>query len=207
MKPPRVASLAAIAMTSALALMGAAATSLAAPAPDDSGQPHYDSAGRLIPPSDYRDWVFLSSGVDMSYSAAPASAGSHTFDNVFAPRAAYLAFKRTGVWPDKTVLLLENRGGATKGSINKQGVFQTGEVMGMEAHVKDTARFEGGWAFFAFDGKGPAKQIPYAASCYACHKAHAAADTTFVQFYPTLLPIATKLGTLNPAYVAETAGK
>ena len=37
------------------------------------------------------------------------------------------------------------------------------------------------------------------------HQQHAAADTTFVQFYPTLLPVATKLGTLNPSYVAETA--
>jgi hypothetical protein len=26
---------------------------------------------------------------------------------------------------------------------------------------------------------------------------------TFVRFYPILLPIATRLGTLNPAYVAE----
>ena len=209
MKPPRTAHLAVAALSGALviAVIGSGAASLAAPAEDDSGQPHYDAAGRMVPPADYRDWMFLSSGVDMSYSAVPAMGGGHMFDNVFAPRAAYLAFKRTGVWPDKTVLLLENRGGATKGSINKQGVFQTGEVMGMEAHVKDTARFEGGWAFFAFDGKGPAKQIPYAASCYACHKAHAAADTTFVQFYPTLLPIATKLGTLNPAYVVETAGK
>ena len=37
--------------------------------------------------------------------------------------------------------------------------------------------------------------VPYAAACYACHQITAAADTTFAQFYPTLLPIATKLGT------------
>jgi len=205
---PRLATLTLAALTCALviAVIGGGAAGVAAPTDGDSGEPRYDAAGRLIPPADYRDWVFLSSGVDMSYSAVPAMAGGHVFDNVFAPRAAYLAFKRTGVWPDKTVLILENRGGATKGSINRQGQFQTGEVMGMEAHVKDTARFQGGWGFFGFDGGKPAEQIPYAAACYSCHKAHAAADTTFVQFYPTLLPIATKLGTLNPAYVAETAG-
>ena len=146
--------------------------------------------GRLIPPDDYRTWVFLSSGVDMSYSQRPAMADAHMFDNVFAPRAAYAAFQRTGVWPDKTVLMLENRGAGSKGSINRQGLFQTGEVMGLEAHVKDTARFKGGWAFFSIDGDAPAKQIPYAADCYACHQAHGAADTTFVQFYPTLLPVA-----------------
>jgi hypothetical protein len=204
MKPSLTAHLAIVTLATLLVVGGAA--SLAAPAPaEDAPTLRYDSAGRMILPADYRDWVFFSSGMDMSYSAAPAMAGGHMFDNVFAPRAAYLVFKRTGVWPDKTVLMLENRGGATKGSINKQGQFQTGEVMGLEAHVKDTARFKGGWGFFAFSGDGPATQIPYAASCYACHQAHAAADTTFVQFYPTLLPIATRLGTLNPAYVAETA--
>ena len=205
MKAPRAARIAVAALTAIIGVGFAAA--LAAPPEPDAAAPRYDAAGRMIPPADYRDWVFLSSGMDMSYSALPAMAGGHMFDNVFAPRAAYLAFKRTGVWPDKTVLMLENRGGATKGSINKQGQFQTGEVMGMEAHVKDTARFAGGWGFFAFSGGAPAQQIPYAAACYSCHKAHAAADTTFVQFYPTLLPIATRLGTLNPAYVAEAAGK
>jgi hypothetical protein len=158
----------------------------------------------LTPPANYRDWVFLSSGVDMSYSEHPAMVDTHTFDNVFAPPAAYAAFKRTGVWPDKTVLMLENRGAKSKGSINRLGQFQTGEIMGLEAHVKDTARFKGGWGFFAIHGETPARQIPYTATCYACHEAHGAADTTFVQFYPTLLPVATRLGTLNPAYVAET---
>jgi hypothetical protein len=46
--------------------------------------------------------------------------------------------------------------------------------------------------------------IPTSASCYSCHRAHGAVDTTFVQFYPTLLPVAAKLGTLSPSYVAET---
>jgi hypothetical protein len=185
-----------------VAILGGMARSAA---PAGSGGPSYDAAGRLILPIDYREWVFLSSGMDMSYSKRPAMAEGHMFDNVFAPRAAYEVFKKTGVWPDKTVLMLENRGGASKGSINQLGEFQTGEVMGLEAHVKDKARFKGGWAFFGFDSAGPAQQIPYVAACYSCHQAHAAADTTFVQFYPTLLPVATKLGTLNPAYVAERA--
>lgn len=170
----------------------------------DSGTPQYDADGHLILPADYRDWVFLSSGLDMSYSALPSMMGGHMFNNVFVPRAAYLEFKKTGIWPDKTVLMLENRGGASDVSINKRGVVQTHEIMGMEAHVKDSARFKGGWAFFGFDGGKPAQEIDHTASCYSCHQSHAAADTTFMQFYPTLLPIATKLGTLNPAYVKET---
>ncbi len=199
MKPLLTFALAALGV---LALTGGVAALAQTPA-TTTETARYDEQGRLIPPTDYREWVFLSSGIDMSYSDAPAMEGAHMFDNVFAPRGAYAAFKRDGRWPDKTVLILENRGGATKGSINKRGQFQTGEVMGLEAHVKDEARFKGGWGFFGLSDGKPAKQIPYAAACYACHQDHAAADTTFVQFYPTLLPVATRLGTLSEKYLAE----
>ena len=50
-----------------------------------------------------------------------------------------------------------------------------------------------------------AKMIPTSANCYSCHADHAAVDTTFVQFYPTLLPIAKSKGTLSAAYQKETA--
>ena len=170
------------------------------------GQPEYDAKGRMMFPADYRTWVFLSSGLNMSYKADPAMAGSDMFGNTFVPAAAYEAFRRTGVWPDKTVIVLEDRGGTGQGSINRRGLFQTTEYMGAEAHVKDEARFKGGWGFFGFDATGaPAQEIPHTAACYACHEQHAATDTTFVQFYPTLLPIATKLGTLSKAYLAESA--
>jgi len=188
-------------------VMALGAVAQPSPANDlDDGAPHYDAQGRLLPPGDYRSWVFLSAGLDMSYTDDPAMAGMHMFDNVFAPRAAYESFKRTGVWPDKTVLILEDRTAQSKGSINRRGQFQTGETMGVEAHVKDTARFKGGWGFFPLGATGarPGTLLPYEAPCYSCHQAHAAADTTFVQFYPTLLPVATRLGTLNPSYVSES---
>jgi hypothetical protein len=117
-----------------------------------------------------------------------------------AQAAAYQAFLQTGTWPDKTLLLMEVRGAAEKGSINQHGKFQTGNMMGVEIHVKDARRFPGGWAFFAFAGAEPAQQIPAAADCYSCHQQHGAVDTTFVQFYPTLLSVATQKRTLSPGY-------
>jgi acyl carrier protein phosphodiesterase len=48
-----------------------------------------------------------------------------------------------------------------------------------------------------------ARLMPQAASCYSCHEQHAAVDTTFVQFYPTLLGIAKAKSTLSPAYLKE----
>ena len=45
--------------------------------------------------------------------------------------------------------------------------------------------------FFAFDKDDKtAAMVPQDAECYACHKKDGAVDTTFVQFYPTLLPVA-----------------
>ena len=187
-----------------LTVAGALLLGAAVPAATPQGQAQYDVSGRMLFPSDYRKWVFLSSGLNMSYSTNPAMAGQDMFGNTFVQPAAYEAFEKTGVWPDGTIIMLENRGGTSQGSINKRGEFQTTEYMGAEAHVKDKSRFNGGWAFFAFDASGnPAPQIPHTAACYSCHEAHAAVDTTFVQFYPTLLPTATKLGTLSKKYLAE----
>jgi Cytochrome P460 len=166
--------------------------------------PVYTEDGRLALPEDYREWVYLSSGFDMSYS--PTAMGHHMFDNVFVEPGAYKAFLATGTWPDKTMLVLEVRGAIDKGSINKNGQYQSTVLMGREVHVKDSAHLQG-WAFFGFEGEKPAKMIPRTAECYSCHAAHAAVDNTFVQFYPTLLPIATAKGTLSAAYQAETAAK
>ena len=49
--------------------------------------------------------------------------------------------------------------------------------------------------------------LPKSANCYTCHEAHAAVDTTFTQFYPTLLPIAKAKGTLSANYLAEEAAQ
>ena len=90
------------------------------------------------------------------------------FDNVFVNPEAYKTFVNTGTWPDKTILVLEQRVARGKGSINQSGNFQ-GDVAGLELHVKDEARFPGKWAFFAFGGEKTAKAVPTSADCYSCH--------------------------------------
>src|SRR5580692_6161030 len=164
--------------------------------------PSYTPDGQLKLPEHYREWIFLTSGVDMNYSPNAAMAGHSMFDNVFVNPSAYRAFLETGTWPDKTTLVLEVRGAEGPSSINKRGHSQSPEVMGMEVHVKD-AKLEGGWGFFEFDGPGSAKIVKRPASCYECHESHAAVDTTFVQFYPTLLGLAKTKKTLSPAYLKE----
>jgi hypothetical protein len=153
--------------------------------------PAYAANGDMLPPTNYREWVYLTTGIDMSYNPKAMAADHSMFDNVFVNPEAWRSFQATGTWPDKTVLVLEVREARDKGSINQRGHFQGEGVMGMEVHVKDETRFAGKWAFFDFDA--PDKNgtlIPEKASCYSCHAQHAAVDTTFVQFYPTLAPVA-----------------
>lgn len=188
-------------LLAAFLLIAVAAFNQNPAAPD--AVPTYTASGQLKLPEHYREWVYLSTGIDMSYTPG-ASMDHHMFDNVFVNPAAYKKFQETGTWPDKTMLVLEVRGAQSKGSINQRGNYQSTEIMGLEIHVKDESRFPGKWAFFDFDGNKPGSLLPTGASCYSCHQAHAAVDTTFVQFYPTLLPIAKSKGTLSAAYVKET---
>ncbi|HEY3453610.1 MAG TPA: cytochrome P460 family protein [Bryobacteraceae bacterium] len=160
--------------------------------------PQYTADGQLLFPKDYREWVFLSSGLGMTYGPAGAAASeAPRFDNVFVNRSAYKSFLASGRWPDKTIFILEVRKSQSEGSINRGGHFQT-STAAVEAHVKDEKRFAGNWAFFGFgEGKQSGKLIPTSASCYSCHRDHGAVDTTFVQFYPTLIDVAKKKQTMR----------
>jgi hypothetical protein len=158
--------------------------------------PQFTSSGLLKRPADYREWIYLSSGLGMKYGV-PGRDDNPQFDNVFVNRGSYRSFLTTGTWPDKTIFILEVRASQSKGSINNGGHFQ-GEAMDIEAHVKDEKRIPGKWAFFGFpNGADTGKQVATTASCYSCHQQHAAVDTTFVQFYPTLIDIAKAKGTFK----------
>ena len=191
-----------LAISSAILLVWAADPQSNTPGPG----PEYTSDGQLRLPANYREWVYLSSGFDMSYNPA-IQMGHHMFDNVFVNPEAWRAFVKSGAWPDKTVLVLEARRAEDKGSINQKGNFQGAAVMGLEMHVKDQTRFASKWAFFGFSGGQTAKMIPLTENCYGCHRDHGAVDTTFVQFYPTLMPIAQEKGTVDAPYRKEAGNR
>jgi hypothetical protein len=164
--------------------------------PDD---PRYTSDGQLIRPENYREWIYLSSGLGMTYGVVESAANalqSQRFTNVFVTPQAYKRFLQTGAWPDKTVFIMEVRASTSKGSINKGGRYQE-ELVGLEAHVKDQARFSTGWEFFGFGTGQTARPLGAKSNCQTCHSGNGAVDTTFVQFYPTLIPVAQSKGTLK----------
>jgi hypothetical protein len=165
---------------------------LALGAAPDSYRPQYDGK-KLLRPDNYREWIFLSSGLGMNYSP---TAGEHDmFTNVFVPQWAYHEFLQSGKWPEQTIFVVEERGEASKGSINKHGHFQATEAMGMGVEVKDSSRFPETWAYFIFDEDAKAAAPNPKGGCFQCHEDHAAVEHSFVQFYPTLKPVAKKFGT------------
>ena len=177
----------------------------------------FTASGGVVRPTDYRgEWVYLTSGLGMSYApeaqaeAAAAAAAGQTrpavFDNVFVNRQSYKAFMQTGRWPEGTMFILELRRGERHVSIDTGGQTQSA-IVGLEAAVKDTTRYAstGGWAYFGLGGgRNPlvesAMPNPTTASCYACHGEHTAVENTFVQFYPTLMEVAQRLGTVKSTY-------
>jgi hypothetical protein len=111
---------------------------------------------------------------------------------------------RSGTWPDRTMFILEIRGSASAGSINRAGHFQT-NLLAVEVNLKD-ARLPGGWGFFNFgSGTAPVAPLPQTANCYQCHRDNTAVEQTFVQFYPTLMDVARRLGTIKKSYLETTA--
>src|SRR5512143_548250 len=101
-----------------LLVVFAVAGALAAtqPRPAASGTwPEYTSDGQLKLPENYREWVYVTTGFDMSYNPQAQASDHHMFDNVFVNLEAYKVFRETGAWPDKTMLVLEVRGAKGKG--------------------------------------------------------------------------------------------
>lgn len=160
-----------------------------------SDAPRFTAAGELQLPANYREWVWLSSGLGMAYGPNAGTAENPPFDNVFVNPQAHRSFLKNGVWPDGTMFVLEIRASQGKASINRNGHFQ-GELRAIEAEVKT----DGKWSFYQI--KAPYQsgtRFPNNASCYTCHATNGAVDNTFVQFYPTLIEVARANGTYKEA--------
>ncbi len=193
------AAAACLLLTAVLTQTGARAQ----PGPAGADGPRFTGANELMRPTDFREWIFVTSGLGMTYNEVVAGAPARVpnFTNVYVNPSSYRSFMKSGQWPEKTIFVLEVRASQSEGSINKGGNFQA-DIVAIEASVKDSARFPTKWAYFNFGGRGAdmkdkVEALPSTANCYACHATNAAVDNTFVQFYPTLLGVAKEKGTLR----------
>jgi|SRR5580658_390807 hypothetical protein len=160
--------------------------------------PHFTPDGKVIPPADYRSWVFVSTGFSMAYPAsaslraapgvAPfrghlplavaATGGGDVFQNVFVTPSAYAAFLRTGLWPDQTMFVLEIRQAKDRTAIVSgpgpglaNGSVQ-GDLLAVEAELRDDARYPATkwkWVTFTQQGLPPVPTLPWADNQPAGH--------------------------------------
>ncbi len=151
-------------------------------------EPRFAAGNQLIRPEGYREWVFVGSGLGMSYSEGPYEKAPD-FTNIYIQPEAFRQFAATGKFPDGTVLVMEVVSAGSKASINQRGQFEE-RCLGVEAAVKDENRFPEKWAYFSFigaDGKALDQARPFPKqACWKCHNEHGAVDNVFVQFYPVL---------------------
>jgi Cytochrome P460 len=169
-----------------------------------SAQPRYAQNHALVRPQNYRQWIYLSTGFGMEYSAAGGK--PRMFTNVFVTPYAYRQFVKTGKWPDETMFVLEERFAASKDSINKAGRYET-DLAGLAVSVKDARQFLDKWAYFSFRGGERTSQPKPKEACWECHNSHGAVDNTFVQFYPTLKTLAQNLRVYDGAKAAGLSAR
>ncbi len=150
----------------------------------------FNSAGELIRPVGYREWIFVGTPLtpnDMNNGKAAFP----EFHHVYIHPDAYAKYKKTGKFPNGTILVKELVSVGSKRAASGKGYFE-GEFIGLETTLKDTKRFPGEpnhWAYFSYGHKYPlaktAKAMP-TAKCAACHQALAADDMVFTQYYTVL---------------------
>ena len=189
----KMKTIASILLTLALAI-----TILAAQQSEPRTLPVFEGKATLLRPVNYREWVFVGSSRGLSYaqnppaqSQAPSGGMGEMYHNVYITPTAYREFIKTGKFPEGTMLAMELASADTKREPGLQGSFEK-EFIGLEVSVKDSKRFEGGWAYFNFSNgmgssdKDKAEPFPASAGCVSCHKQNAETDNVFTQFYPVL---------------------
>ncbi len=153
-----------------------------------SGLPRFDKQNALILPADYREWIFVGSSLGLSYQETDEPVDGD-FSHVYINPFGYQEFRRSGTFPEGTVLMLERFSRGDKGSLPLSGYYSD-RFLGLEAAVKTDDRFEDPWTYFAFsvDEQQPQRTAEpiHTRSCINCHTKHAATDHVFTQFYPIL---------------------
>ena len=170
---------------------------LAGPERSAAGSARYAADGQLVIPEGFRSWSFIGAMVTPN-GLNGGKAGFPEFHNVYVEKANLDAYRKTGKFPEGTVIIKEltsvrnpDHPDGSADEASGRGFFE-GELSGLDVMVKDARRFAatGGWGFFNFGHQAP----PYArtakaagmADCAGCHQGAAKTDMVFVQFYPNL---------------------
>ena len=161
--------------------------------------PQYTSSGEMIlPPNNiWREWVFVGSPLTPN-ALNGGKANFPEYHNVYIPPWAYQEYKKTGKFPDGTIMFKELQlvlGPAqypdgSQIEPSGRGYFP-GAFNGADVSVKDSKRYADtdNWAYFDFNHFEPKAHTTKAQpknQCQFCHIANAKKDEVWTQFYRLL---------------------
>ncbi len=165
-----------------LATVGAV---LPARAQDQKPLPYVSAKGEISMPTGFRE--------KMIYIGSWSLQGQ--MHEVYTQPESLAAYRKTGAFPDGTVLIKEVRAGDSGLKTTGQVRWAKDEDLQCFVMVKDNYnRFPGnplwqdGWGWALFKADAPMKQVAtsYTADCQACHVPAAATDHVFTEGYPIL---------------------
>jgi hypothetical protein len=148
--------------------------------------------GRIQVPDGFRErYVLLGAWAVAGDADTGGKLGLHV---VYAPGDAVAAYRKTGRFPDGTVLVKELFNGKTEDLTTGQAT-SAADVAGYFVMVKDReGRFSGnplwgdgwGWSFFAAGRTQAAETKDYVTECLGCHEPARATDLVYDYAYPVL---------------------
>jgi len=142
-----------------------------------------------LPPDVRAQWTHLG-----SWLVADVNAPGHGFHDVYAQPQAVRHYRRTGRFPDGTVLVKEIRA-VESGEMTTGRAVWAGPAKVWFVMVKDDRRrFTGnrhwaeGWGWALFNAEQPRINVSkgFKESCSACHMPAKSSDWLFVTGYPSL---------------------
>ncbi|MBN6823750.1 MULTISPECIES: cytochrome P460 family protein [Methylobacterium] len=156
----------------------------------------YTSDGELVLPKHFERWIYVGSPLTPN-ALNNGHAGFPEYHNVYIEPCSYDEYKRTGSFPEGTILFKELQLTLPKEEADGSRVepsgrgFFPGKLNGADVTVKDTARYTstGGWGYFNFnhhEPKAATATVRPKSECAYCHMASAKKDEVWTQFYPRL---------------------
>ena len=173
------------ALVSTVLLLGAAASADDRPLPEVVSE-----TGVISLPADFRARLH-----HLGSWFVPTGEASG-FHDVYADPGAIASYRKTGAFPDGTVLVKELRGAGSGTYTTGSDVrFATGELKQWFVMVKDSqgrfpdnASWGDGWGWALFKPDDPSVNVSsnYQSDCLGCHLPARATDLVYVEAYPTL---------------------
>ena len=104
----------------ALALLFVLCLFAVPPASAQDVEPRFTENNLLLRPQGYREWIFIGATLGMSYEPSAEKRQHPKFHNLYINPSSYREYRKTGRFPDRTIIAMEVLTAGSRESINQQ---------------------------------------------------------------------------------------